>query len=111
DYAGFWLVRPGVPVEAQPVVYVGSEGERGVIARDLGDLLWLFALGVGPREAFSASSSRDSRGSLDAQPSAEFRELALRYAPAGESLDVSGIVEAAGAEFPGFDDYLESLCR
>lgn len=43
DYSGFWLVRPDRPVTGEPVVYIGSEGERGVIADDLGDLLWLSA--------------------------------------------------------------------
>ena len=105
DYAGFWLVRPGAALVAQPVVYVGSEGQRGVIARDLGDLLWLFAAGVGPAEAFSAFSSHR------AEPSAAFQEIAQRYAPGVEPRDVAGIVSAARAEFPGFGDYLDSLCR
>jgi hypothetical protein len=28
DYAGFWLARPGAPTAEQPVVYIGSEGQR-----------------------------------------------------------------------------------
>ena len=108
DYAGFWLVRPGAAIVEQPVVYVGSEGERGVIARDLNDLLWLFAAGFGPAEAF-----REPSGS--AAPSTAFRAIAERYAPSASS-DAAGrsadwIVAAARAEFPGFSDYIDSLCR
>ncbi|MFC7640991.1 SMI1/KNR4 family protein [Streptosporangium lutulentum] len=49
DYVGFWLVRPDAAITDQPVVYIGSEGECGVIAGDLGDLLWLFAARPRPR--------------------------------------------------------------
>ncbi|OQE25279.1 hypothetical protein PENSTE_c006G05762 [Penicillium steckii] len=50
---GFWIIRPGVDVTTQPVVYIDSDGELGVIARNLDDLLWLFANGSGPAKAFS----------------------------------------------------------
>jgi hypothetical protein len=102
DYAGFWLVRPGLPLADQPVVFVGSEGERGVIARDLGDLLWLFAAGLGPREAFDDPSY--------GAPSAEFAAVAERYAP-GSGRSAAEIVGAARAEFAFFSDYIDSLCR
>ncbi|WP_432503333.1 hypothetical protein [Kineococcus arenarius] len=48
---GFWTVRPGAPVEAQPVVFSGSGGERVVRARDLASLPWLPADDTGPRDA------------------------------------------------------------
>ncbi|MFF4453234.1 SMI1/KNR4 family protein [Streptomyces goshikiensis] len=50
-YAAIWLIRPGRPLAEQPVVFLGSEGETGVVARDLGDFLWLLADGFGPWEA------------------------------------------------------------
>ncbi|MFC5831320.1 SMI1/KNR4 family protein [Nonomuraea insulae] len=58
DYAGFWLVRPDVAITDQPVVYIGSEGERGVIARDLCDLLWLFAAPPKPSRTPTPLQSR-----------------------------------------------------
>jgi hypothetical protein len=48
--AAFWLREPEAPVESQPIVFHGSEGELVVIARDLSDYLWLLASGVGPLE-------------------------------------------------------------
>jgi hypothetical protein len=104
DYAGFWLVRAGAPVAQQPVVFVGSEGERGVIARDLRDLLWLFASGFGPREAFDDPSA-------PAAASAEFLAVAQRYAPGVPVPSAAEITAAARASFPGFSAYLDALCR
>lgn len=103
DYAGFWLVRPGSPVTAQPVVYLGSEGQRGVIARDLGDLLWLFAAGYGPAEAVGDSDTITA-------PSDAFRAVAQRHAP-GRERPPAQIVSAAQAEFPHFSDYIDAQCR
>ncbi|MEM6995820.1 MAG: hypothetical protein AAF721_35245 [Myxococcota bacterium] len=49
--AASWLVHEGQPVEAQPVVFLGSEGEVGAVAKDLCDFLHLLAAGIGPYEA------------------------------------------------------------
>lgn len=49
----FWRVHEGQPLEAQPVVFLGSEGEVGAVACDLADFLYLLAGGVGPSEAVS----------------------------------------------------------
>ncbi|MFB4320470.1 SMI1/KNR4 family protein [Actinomadura sp. 21ATH] len=103
DYAGFWLVRPGAPITDQPVVYLGSEGERGLISRDLGDLLWLFADGFGPGEAFANPERRT-------EPNAAFQAIAERYAP-GRRRPAAQIVAAAQAEFPHFSDLIDSMCR
>lgn len=103
DYAGFWLVRPGAPITEQPVVHIGSEGERGVIARDLGDLLWLFADGFGPGEAFSEPSR-------EAQPNEAFQAIAERHAP-GRRRSAVEIVTAARVEFPHFSELVDAMCR
>jgi hypothetical protein len=103
DYAGFWLVRDGAPITEQPVVYLGSEGERGVIARDLGDLLWLFAGGLGPQEAFTDPGH-------EAEPNEAFQAIAERYAP-GRGRPATEIVAAAQGEFPDFSDLIDSMCR
>jgi hypothetical protein len=49
--AAFWIRDPHAAIDTQPLVFLGSEGELTVIARDLGDYLWLLAGGVGPLEA------------------------------------------------------------
>ncbi|MFI7125159.1 SMI1/KNR4 family protein [Nonomuraea sp. NPDC050153] len=103
DYTGFWLVRPDAAITDQPVVYLGSEGERGVIARDLGDLLWLFAAGLGPAEAFTDPDS-------PAQPNEAFHAIAERHAP-GRRRSPIQIVTAARAEFPHFPDLIDAMCR
>jgi hypothetical protein len=94
DKLGFWLVRSGSPVDEQPVVYFGSDGDPSVIARDLGDLLWYFANGF----------------LYDAQPNEALRLIAERHAPERRRSNEE-IKAAAEAEFPGFPGYIRSLCR
>lgn len=50
-YAAFWLARPDGDLLGQPIVFLGSEGELGVVAANFSDYLWLLAGGVGPAEA------------------------------------------------------------
>ncbi|GLY88977.1 SMI1/KNR4 family protein [Actinoallomurus iriomotensis] len=94
DKLGFWLVRPGVPVDEQPVVHFGSEGGASVMACDLGDLLWYFANGF----------------LYDAQPNEALRLIAEHHAPERRRSNEE-IEAAAEAEFPGFSAYITSLCR
>jgi hypothetical protein len=103
DYVGFWLIRSGAPIAEQPVVYVGSEGERGVIARDLGDLLWLFAEGFGPQEAFTDPDGHP-------EPNEAFKAIAERYAQ-GRRRPVAELVAMAQQEFPNFSDVIDAMCR
>ncbi|QKG24511.1 SMI1/KNR4 family protein [Actinomadura verrucosospora] len=103
DYTGFWLVRPGAPVVEQPVVYIGSEGDRDVVARDLGDLLWIFAAGLGPAEALEDPDD-------PAEPNDAFRAIAERHAP-GRERSPAEIVGAAQAEFPRFSELIAAMCR
>ncbi|GAA4946356.1 hypothetical protein [Actinoplanes utahensis] len=51
--AAIWVRDPAAAIDTQPVVFLGSEGELAVLARDLGDYVWLLAGGVGPLEAVS----------------------------------------------------------
>ncbi|MFQ6325264.1 hypothetical protein ACLMAL_03880 [Nocardia sp. CWNU-33] len=104
DYAGFWLVRPAAPIAEQPIVYLGSEGECGLIARNLLDLLWLFADGYGPAEAF-APTHFGAR-----VPNEAFRAIAERFGPRpGRS--AAEIVAAAREEFPNFPELIDAMCR
>jgi hypothetical protein len=54
----FWRVHEGQPLEAQPVVFLGSEGEVGPVACDLSDFLYLLAAGVGPFEAVAFGTTQ-----------------------------------------------------
>ncbi|MBD9726438.1 SMI1/KNR4 family protein [Streptomyces caniscabiei] len=104
-YAAFWLIRPGRPLTDQPVVFLGSEGETGVVARDLGDFLWLLAAGYGPWEA--ATTYEPDRVP---RPDPELAAVAERFAP-DRRTTAAAVIELAGQEFPDFDDTVMALCR
>ncbi|MEU7277443.1 SMI1/KNR4 family protein [Streptomyces sp. NPDC045431] len=104
-YAAVWLVRPGRPLVEQPVVFLGSEGETGVVARDLGAFLWLLADGFGPWEAATPYAS--DRGP---RPHRELTAVAERWAP-NHRAPAAAVIEQAASEFPDFDDLIMGLCR
>ncbi|MFF9013709.1 SMI1/KNR4 family protein [Streptomyces sp. NPDC014870] len=101
--AAFWWVREGRALAEQPVVFLDSEGERGLVAGNLSDLLWVLADGFGPREA-ALHEHREAR------PDAELGALAERHAttPRRGAREIIGEVRA---EFPSFSDDLDELCR
>ncbi|MER6981085.1 SMI1/KNR4 family protein, partial [Streptomyces carpinensis] len=70
--AAVWCARPGRPTAEQPVVFMGSEGECGVVAGNLSDFLWVLADGFGPMEAVEYPD-REPR------PDAALAELAERH--------------------------------
>ncbi|MER5971582.1 SMI1/KNR4 family protein [Streptomyces sp. NPDC002055] len=101
--AALWCIRAGRPLAEQPVIFMGSEGERGVVAGCLSDFLWVLADGFGPMEA----ALYEER---EASPDAALAELAARHAttprrPARE------IITEAQAAFPSFSADLDALCR
>ncbi len=106
-YAAFWLIRPGRKLVEQPVVFLGSEGETGVVARDLGAFLWLLADGLGPWEA--ATPYGPEPGSA-AQPIEDLAAIAQRHAP-DRRASAPAIIAEAAQEFPDFDDIIRGLCR
>ncbi|MDQ2584076.1 SMI1/KNR4 family protein [Saccharothrix yanglingensis] len=101
--AALWLTRPGAPLDGQPVVFLGSEGAVGVVARDLGDFLWLMADGVGPMEAVEF-------GATGSAPNAELRAVAEEFAP-GRERTAAAVLAAARAEFPDFAEEFLASCR
>ncbi|NUP38547.1 MAG: SMI1/KNR4 family protein [Streptomyces sp.] len=101
--AALWCVRPGRPLAEQPVVFLGSEGERGVIAGNLSDFLWVLADGLGPMEVIE----HDQR---EARPNPAVAELAQRHATTARRT-AREIVAEAQAEFPSFSEDLDELCR
>ncbi|MFG2106006.1 SMI1/KNR4 family protein [Micromonospora chersina] len=103
--AAFWLVRQGEPIEQQPVVFLGSEGEMGVVAQNLWAYLWLIADGFGPWEA-TAYPDHEHEPRADAR----LTEIAQRWAPS-QRRSASEVITAAREEFPGFDELIGSMCR
>ncbi|MGR6971384.1 SMI1/KNR4 family protein [Streptomyces cynarae] len=104
-YAAFWLVRRNCPLVEQPVVFLGSEGETGVIARNLSAFLWLLAGGFGPWEA-ATSYEPD----WAPRPNRELMTVAERFA-ADRQQSAVDVMEQAAQEFPDFDDTIMELCR
>ncbi|MER7723579.1 SMI1/KNR4 family protein [Streptomyces sp. NPDC096323] len=105
--AAFWLIRPGRNLAEQPVVFMGSEGETGVVARDLGAFLWLLADGFGPWEA---AAFYEPEPDWVPQANEELAAIAEQHAPACRA-SAATIVAQATQEFPDFDDTIMGLCR
>ncbi|MFI6843959.1 SMI1/KNR4 family protein [Kitasatospora sp. NPDC050467] len=101
--AALWLVRPGRPLADQPVVFLGSEGERGVVAGSLSDFLWVLADGLGPLEA-AVHEEWESR------PSPVLADLAERHATTARR-PAREIIAEAQTEFATFSEDLDALCR
>jgi hypothetical protein len=102
-YAALWLALPGKALEEQPVVFLGSEGEKAVVAVNLDEYLWLLAAGVGPYEAVSHPG-------LDRMPNAQFAWFAHDNSKAAE-LSVAEVATRASAAYPSFSQYIDGLCR
>lgn len=103
-HAAMWCVRDGESLEAQPIVFLGSEGEVGVVARNLADYLWLLADGLGPAEAVGGF------GAVTGSVLAPFRGFAEANAAAAKKEGREALAQAQ-SEFPDFEAGIESLCR
>ncbi|SDO43625.1 SMI1/KNR4 family protein [Lentzea jiangxiensis] len=100
--AVLWLVREG-PLTGQPVVFFGSEGEVGPVAANLGEFLWLLAGGVGPQEAVEF-------GTDSGVPHPELRAIAEKHSGV-EPRTPAEVLAKARAEFPDFEETVQSWCR
>ncbi len=102
-YAAFWIIYPGRNILEQPIVFLGSEGERGIVACNFDSYLWLLAAGVGPYEAIAYPTADRSSN-----------EQFLAFARENSSLEHMGgktVLEEARNKHPDFADLIESLCR
>jgi hypothetical protein len=102
-YCGFWLVRERQPILAQPIVFMGSEGEMGVVATSFADYVWLLAGGLGPAEAVEDRGARPSAN-------AAFTAFAKKHAPESKKSPAK-VLAAARAEYPDFAERVWALCR
>ncbi|MGW3810004.1 SMI1/KNR4 family protein [Micromonospora sp. NPDC005113] len=101
--AAFWIRAPGAAIETQPIVFLGSEGELHVIARDLGDYLWLLASGVGPLETVDGLHRVP-------EPVPELVALAQRYADTAPRT-VAALIAAADTELPALTALVNSATK
>lgn len=101
--AAIWLTLPDRPLLEQPIVFLGSEGQRGVVALNLDEYLWLLAGGIGPCEAI-ADPLREPR----ANPA--FTAFAEQHSTVGERLP-GEVMARARSQCPRFEEEIDALCR
>lgn len=102
-YVAFWCIREVDDLLEQPIVFFGSEGELGVIARNFYDYIWLFANGIGPYEAVAYPEIKNTINS-------NFLKFANDNAKSYEA-SPSEIIARAQKEFPSFVSSIQQLCR
>lgn len=102
-YVAFWNVRKKKPLLEQPVVFFGSEGEIGIIAKDFYDYLWLLAGGFGPYEAVESKRHKP-------KVHVEFTKFAEKNAK-DRKRTPKDIIAAAKAEFPKFEADIRALSK
>lgn len=102
-YAAFWITQPDKNLLGQPIVFLGSEGETGVVASDFDAYLWLLASGIGPYEAVAYPDS-------DGTPNEQFLAFA-RENSSLEPIEAKTVLEQARGKYPDFADQIDSLCR
>ena len=101
-YAALWNMREGALLLEQPIVFLGSEGQMGVVANGFNDYLWLLAGGLGPCEAIQYPS--------DKPENAQFLAFALAHAPEARKTPLEVLAKAQAA-FPDFEERIQALCR
>jgi hypothetical protein len=102
-YAAFWLVEPSRNVLEQPIVFLGSEGETGLVATNFQEYLWLLAGGIGPCEAVVNPG-------LAREPNRQFTDFAKEHSSTGP-LQPEEVVAKAVSTYPTFAERVESLCQ
>ncbi|MDC0721243.1 hypothetical protein [Nannocystis bainbridge] len=105
----FWIVQhddgAARPLADQPVVFLGSEGERGAVASDLADFLHLLAAGIGPYEVVEYGSTEGE------SPQPAIAALAEQFFPARGQREASAIIVDAQRDYADFADRLAALVK
>jgi len=100
-YAAFWMVNQDKEILDQPIVFLGSEGEIGVVAKDFNDYLWLLAQNHGPLESIEYP-----------EDTSKINNTFLNFAKQNSksiSRPVSEIISDAQNSNPNFKGWIESL--
>ncbi len=101
-YAAIWPVNEGKPILDQPIVFMGSEGQVGVVAACFSDYLWLLASGHGPCEAVQFLDANASQNMA-------FLEFAEQHASTPKAGAVEIVAKAVDA-YPSFNEMIDGLC-
>lgn len=102
-YAAFWISHPDSNILKQPIVFLGSEGEKGVVASDFDSYLWLLASGIGPYEAVAYPIT-------DGSTHEQFQAFARENSSVGQ-MGARTVLEQAQSKHPDFPELIDSLCR
>ena len=101
-YSGIWQAIAGADVLDQPIIFLGSDGDAAVIAKNFSDYLWLLAYCHTGCEVCTFVQD-------DMAPDPVFLTFAEKHASTERRLP-SAIVAEANALHPDFEGYIERLC-
>jgi len=102
-YVAIWNLHDIDDLLKQPIVFFGSEGEAGVIAKNMCEYVWLFAGGFGPYEAVAYPNEK-RKVLPDFLEFAETNFSLCCYTP-------KEIISRAKREYPDFEKYIDELCN
>ncbi len=102
-YAAVWLRDASTPLLDRPIVFLGSEGEIGVVAINFQHYIWLLASGIGPFEAVEFPT-------IDRQPNQLFMAFAKEHSTISP-LDRESVLAAANRIDPEFKEKIQALCQ
>ncbi|MND37855.1 hypothetical protein D3C80_285500 [compost metagenome] len=100
-YAAFWVINQDKNILDQPIVFLGSEGEIGVVAKDFSDYLWLLSQNHGPLESIEYP-----------EDTSKINNNFLNFAKQNSksiSRSVSIIINDAQNSYPNFKDWIEGM--
>ena len=99
----FWMVVADQPLEAQPIVFLGSEGTVGPVARDLPDFFALLASGLGPYEVVENGVTEADARLLSVE------KLGDKHFGKRKKRSPSDIVAEASAAYGDIEDRIKAL--
>ncbi len=94
-YAAIWNVCPDNPLLDQPIVFLGSEGEMGVVAQDFSNYRWLLADGYGSYEAVNDEQ-------VSHELTSDFKQFAEKHAHCAQR-SAKEVITAAQQAFTHFE--------
>jgi len=101
--AAFWIVNKDKTILDQPIVFLGSEGEMGVVAKDFNDYLWLLSQNHGPFESIEYPEA-------NTQINNDFLNFAKQNSKSN-SRSVTEILNDAQSSYPNFKTWIEDMIR